>query len=166
MRLRPSRPRCEDSAAHLKRHRINFQHREPAKEVLRGVKEVVIVDFRAVAEYPALWVSVRLGRLSFDQVMKRVLPLVRVGQIGIVERDHDYCQRQPRKKQRYRQPVQTDAAGLDGHDFIVLAHDPQRHEDGNQCAQRRQLIEKIGSKVAEIIDHDQKGNAVARNVVE
>src|SRR5260370_12894158 len=88
LRLRPSRPRCEDSAAHLKRHRINFQHRETPNEDLPGVKEVVIVDFRAVAEYPALWVSVRLRRLAFDQVMTHLLPLVRRGQIGIVERDH------------------------------------------------------------------------------
>src|SRR6267143_1022451 len=164
--LRPPRARRKDAAPHLKRRRIDFQHREPAKKVLRGVEEIVIVDFIVFTEDPSLRVGVDLRRAAFDQVVKRVLPLVGIGQVGIVENDHGCGQGQPCKKQRHGQTIHTDAAGLDGHDFIVLAHDPQRHEYRDQRPQRRELIEQIGSKVAEIIDHDKERNAVARNVVE
>src|SRR6266478_2074086 len=44
-RFRPPRARCKDASPHLKRRRIDFQHRESAKKILRGVEEVVIVDF-------------------------------------------------------------------------------------------------------------------------
>src|SRR5437879_12070435 len=98
--------------------------------------------------------------------MERVLSLIRVGQIGVVEHHHGSGQGQSRQQQRYRLKVQTDATGLDGYDFIVLAHDSQRHQDGDQRPQRCQLVEQIGSKVAEIIHHNQKGNSVARNVIE
>src|SRR5207253_7849798 len=57
-------------------------------------------------------------------------------------------------------------AGFDGHDFIVLAHDPQRYENGHQRTQRRELVEQIRSKIAKIIDHDQKRDAMTGNVVE
>src|SRR5207249_3373594 len=36
LRFRPSRARGKDAATHLKARRIKFEHREPAKEVLRG----------------------------------------------------------------------------------------------------------------------------------
>ena len=110
--------------------------------------------------------GVGLRRTSFDEVMERVLPLIRIGQIGVVQHHHGSGQGQSRKQQRYCQTVQTDATSLDRHDFIVFAHDSQRHQDGDQRPQRCQLVEQIGSKVAEIIHHNQKGNSVARNVVE
>src|SRR6202521_6005127 len=45
LRLRPPRARCKDASPDLKCSRIDFQHGEPAKKILRGVEEIIIVDF-------------------------------------------------------------------------------------------------------------------------
>src|SRR5439155_27110613 len=90
LRLRPSRARCTAAPTHLKASRIEFKHRESAKEVLRGVEEIVVINLRALSENPALRMSVRLRRAAFDQIMKRVLPLVCIRQIRVVERDHSH----------------------------------------------------------------------------
>src|SRR5438477_5354982 len=164
--LRPSRARGKDAPTQLKASRIEFKHRESAKEVLRGVEEIVVINPRALSENPALRMSVRLRRAPFDQVMEGVLPLVCIRQIRVVEHDHSHGQRQTGKKQGCRQPVHTDPAGFDGYDFIALAHDPQRHENGHQRSQGRELVEQIRSKVAEIIDNDQERDAMAGYVVQ
>src|ERR1700675_2613398 len=44
-RFRPPGARCKDAPPDLKRRRIDFQHGEPAKKILGGVEEIVIVDF-------------------------------------------------------------------------------------------------------------------------
>ena len=88
LRFRPSRARGKDAPAHLKRHRIDFQHSEPAKKVLRRVEQVVIINLRAFPKDPALRVGICLRRTALNQVMKGVLALVRVGQIRIVKPDH------------------------------------------------------------------------------
>ena len=69
LHVRPTRARGKDSATHLKARRIKFEHREPAKEVLRGVEEIVVINPRALSENPALRMSVRLWWTAFDQVM-------------------------------------------------------------------------------------------------
>src|SRR5438552_17646969 len=76
LRLRPTRARGKDSATHLKARRIKFKHRESAKEFLRGVEEIVVINLRALSENPALRMSVRMRRAAFVQFMKQHLAML------------------------------------------------------------------------------------------
>ena len=62
--------------------------------------------------------------------------------------------------------MQTDAAGLDGHDFVVLAHDAESDQHRNERAKGREVVDEIRRQVAKIIDDDEKRDVVPRDVVE
>ena len=62
--------------------------------------------------------------------------------------------------------MQTDAAGFDGYDFVVLAHDAESDQHGNEGAKGSEVIDEIGRQVAKIIDDDEKSDVMARDVVE
>src|SRR6266849_3741509 len=123
------------------------------------------LDFRSLAENPALRVRVGLRRTAFYLVVERILALVGVGEISIVEDDHRCAKRQTRKEKRDCETVEADAARFACDDLIVLAHDPQRNQHGHERSQRREFIEQIGSQVAKIVDNDQEWNAMPRDVV-
>src|SRR5438067_12717991 len=73
LRFRPSRARGKDAPAHLKRHRIDFQHSEPARKLLRRVEQVVIINLRAFPKAPALRVARCVRRTALNQGLKGVL---------------------------------------------------------------------------------------------
>src|SRR5712692_10152618 len=123
LRLRPSGARCENAAAQLEICWINFQDAESAEQVLRRVKEIVIVDLIVFSKNPSLRMSVRLRRPSLDLVMQGILPLVRIRKIGVGHQGHGGRQRKSSEKKRHSQAVKAGTAGFYRHDFIVLTHD-------------------------------------------
>src|SRR5260370_8700262 len=53
-RFRPPRARCKNAPPDLKSRRIDFQHGDPAKKILRGIREIVVVDFCVFTDDPSL----------------------------------------------------------------------------------------------------------------
>ena len=60
--VEPLRAIGEDAALHLKGDGIEFDDAEAAKEFLRGIEEIVIIDLGIFAEDPALRAGVGLRR--------------------------------------------------------------------------------------------------------
>ena len=162
----PARARGKNATTHFKRGGIEFNDSEPAKKILCGIEEIVIVDLGIVAEDPALRPRVGLRGAAFDLVTERVLALVGVREIGAVEEQQSAGKCTTSEEQRNGQAIEADAAGFESDDFVVLAHHADSDQHGDQCAERGELIEQIGNQVTEIVDDDEKGNAMARDVVE
>lgn len=166
LRIGPVRAGSEDAALHFESARINFDDAEAAEGSLSGVEDVVIINFGVFAEDPALRLSVGLRRATLDLVAEGVLALVGVGEISFVEENHAGGEDESAEEKRDGEAVKADAAGLAGDDFVVLAHDAERDEDGDESGERGEVVEEEGSEEAEIVDDDEEGNAVAGDVVE
>ena len=102
---------------------------------------------------------VGLRGLALDLVAKGVLALVGVGQIGVVENQERSGEENAGEQQRQRQAVEADAAGLEGHDFVVLAEHAESDQGGDESGEGRELVDEIGNQETEIVDDDEKGNA-------
>ena len=166
LRSGPVRAGGENTAADVERGGIDFHDAEAAEEILQRAEQIVIIDFGIFAEDPALRMGVGLRRAALDLVAQGVLALVGVGEIGFVDEKHGGGEDHSGHEERDDQAMQTDAAGFDGHDFVVLAHDAEGDEDGDERAERGEVVDEIGREVAEIIDDGEEGDAMAGDVVE
>ena len=110
--------------------------------------------------------EVGLRGAAFDLVAERVLPLVGVGQKCIVEQEHAAREQAARQRERKNQPIEADAAGLEGDHLVVLGEHGQRYERGHQRRQRRELIDHERNEKAEIVDHRESGDVIPRDVAE
>ena len=81
---------------------IEFDDGQSAEQILRGIEQIVIVDFGVLAEDPALRPCVGLRRFALDLVAQSVLALVGVGQIGAVEESKTPARKAPGKQKRHR----------------------------------------------------------------
>src|SRR5713226_448100 len=93
LRIRPGSAGSKDAPPDLEGHRIDFQNGKSAEQILRGIEQIVIVDFGVFSKDPALGLPVRLGRPAFDLIAQRVLALVCVGKKRVIEHDHACSQR-------------------------------------------------------------------------
>src|SRR5262249_25920980 len=143
-----------------------FDDGEAAEEFLFGVEEVVIVDLGIFTKNPALRARVGLRGLALDLVAQGVLALVGVGKKSVIEEQEQPCEHHSRDKKRQRQAIQTDAAGLEGGDFVVLAEHAQGDKGGDQRGERRELVDEIRNEIAEIVHDNEEGDAVPGDVVE
>src|SRR5712691_5087204 len=166
LRFRPPSTRCENAAAQLEIGWINFQDTKSAEQVLRRIKEIVIVNLVVFPKDPALRMSVRLGRPSFDLVMQCVLPLVRIRKISVVEQDHRGRERQSSQKERHSQTMETCTACLYRHDFIVFTHYPEGDQHRHQRSERKEVVKQKWRQVAEVIHHCKKRHFMPGDVVE
>ena len=165
-RVQPLGAVGENAALHLEADGIEFDDAEAAEEFLCGIENIVVVDLGIFPENPALRAGVGLRGLALDLVAQRVLALVGVGEIGVVENEKRAGENDAGEKQREREPVEADAAGLEGDDFVVFAEDAEGDERGDESGERRELVDEIGNQEAKIIDDDEERDAVARDVVE
>src|SRR5690348_15740529 len=145
---------------------IKLQNTEPAKEILLRIEYVVVVNLRVLSKNPALRVCVRLGWPPLNLVVEFILALVGIGQVSIVEQHQRAGQGQPCQEQRYGNAKKTHAASLDGDNFVVFAHDSQRHKHRDQPGQGRQVIAQVWRQVPEIILNNQEGYVSTSDVVE
>src|SRR5438105_1485939 len=84
--LLPMRFRSKDAARDAEGLWVEFEHRDVRKVVLVGVEEFVVVDIVALPEDPlSVRAEERLRRFALDGVAERLLPLVRIGQVKLVE---------------------------------------------------------------------------------
>ena len=148
------------------KRRIHFDDGESAEKILRGIEEVVVIDFRIFSEYPTLRPRIGLRGAALNLISQCVLALVRVRQIGVVKDDHHRRQRHAGKQQRHGKAIQADAARFAGDHFIVLAHHAQRHEYRHKRGKRGELIGEIRREIAEVLYDDKKRNSVTGDVVE
>ena len=70
------------------------------------------------------------------------------------------------QEQRKGDAIEADPGGLERHQFVILGHDPQRNQDGNQAGQRRKLVDQVIAEISEIIGNSHPRSAVPRNVVQ
>src|SRR5258708_811565 len=166
LRLRPSGTRCENAAAQLEICWINFQNAKSTEQVLRRVKEIVIVNLVVFSKDPALGMSVRLRGPSLDLVMQGILSLVRIRKVRVVHQDHSGRQRQSSEKERHSQAVEARTARFYRHDFVVLAHYPESDEHCHQRSQWEKIVKQERRQIAEVVHHDKKGHFVPSDVVE
>src|SRR5258706_7522674 len=149
LRFRPAGARCENAAAQLEICRINFQNAKSTEQVLRRVKEIVIVNLIAFSKNPALRMSVRLRWPSLDLVMQGILTLVRIMEIRVIHQDHGGGQRQISEQKQHSEAVEAGTARFYRHDFIVLYHHAEsdqhshpRHHWGKIVEEERRQIAK------------------------
>src|SRR6266404_473934 len=166
LRVRPAGSRCENAAAELEICRINFQNAKSTEQVLRRVKEIVIVNLIVFSKNPALWMRVRLRGPSLDLVMQGILTLVRIREIRVVHQDHRGRQRQSSEKKRHSEAVEARTACFYRHDFVVLAHDPESDEHRHQRSEWEKIVEQERRQIAEVVHHDKKRHFVPGDVVE
>src|SRR5882762_5205158 len=148
------------------KRRIQLDDGESTEQILYGVKQVIVINFRILSKYPTLRPRIGLRGATLNLISQCVLALVRVRQIGVVEYDHHGGQCHANKQQRHGKAIQTDAAGFAGDDFVVLAHHAQRHEYRHKRSKRGELIGEIRREIAEVLYDDKKWNSVAGDVVE
>jgi hypothetical protein len=134
----------ENTAADVEGSGIDFHDAETAEDVLQRAEEIVIVDLGIFAKDPALRVSVGLRGTALDLVAERVLTLVGVGEISFVDDEHGGGEDHSGHEERDDQAMQADAAGLNGHDFVVLTHGAEGHKHGDERAERREVVDQVG----------------------
>src|SRR6516164_4027076 len=162
--VEPAGAISENAAAHFESAGVEFDDGESAEQPFVRIKEIVIVDFVVFAKNPALQGSVGLRRLALDDGAVGVLTLVGVGQVGVVEDEEREGDGETGEKQRHRETIEGNAAGLEGHDFVVLTENADGDENGNEGAKRSELVDGVGNEVAEIVHHHDKGGVVAADV--
>ena len=156
----------ENASPHFEGGGIELHDAEAAEEALTRAEKIVIINFGFFAEDPSLRTGVGLRGASFNLVAQGVLALVGVGQIGFVNEEHGTGKDRAGHEQRNDQAMKADAAGLDGHDFVVFAHGAESDENGDERAERREVVDQVGREIAEIVDDGEEGHAVAGDVVE
>jgi len=72
LRIQPTRARRVNPPAHLEGGGIQLDNAEAAKEFLRGVEEIVIVDLVVFSKDPALRARVGLRGAAFDLVAQGI----------------------------------------------------------------------------------------------
>jgi len=162
--VEPAGARGKDAALHLEGGGIEFDDGKPAKEILSGIEQVIVIDFVVFAKDPALRARVSLCRLALDDVAVGVLALVGVREVGVVEDEEGGGDGETGEEEGEREAVERDAAGLEGNDFVVLAENAEGNEDGDKGAERSELIDGVGNQIAEITGDDGKGDVVAADV--
>ena len=162
----PVGARRKNAAAHIECGGIEFDDGKSAEQILLGIEEIVIVNFGIFAKDPALRAGVGLRRAALDLVAQSVLALVGVRQISTVEDEQTSREESAGKQKRDGEAIEADAAGLERNDFVVLAHHAEGNQHGDQRGEGRELVQKVRHEIAEVVDDDQEGNAVAGDVVE
>lgn len=162
--VEPASAGGENAAADLEGGGIQFEDGKAAEEFFFGVEEIVVVDLVILAKNPALRAGVGLGRATLDDGAVGVLTLVGVGKIGVVEDEKSGGNGDTGEENRNGEAVEGDAAGFEGDDFVVLAEDAEGDEDGDEGAERSELVNGIGDEIAEVVDDDHERDVVAADV--
>ena len=164
--VEPAGARGKHAALHLEGRRVELDDTKTAEQFFVGIEKIVIVDLEIFTENPALRAGIGLWRPALDLVAERVLPLIGVGEVGVVENEKARGENESGEKERNGKAIDADAASLEGDDFVVFAEDAEGDENGDESAEGRELIDEIGDEVPEIVDDDEKGDVVTSDVVE
>ena len=161
------RPGGGHAAGDLESVGIEFENRHAAQHLLVGLKEIVVVDSRSLAENPpSIRPVVGLRGTPLDAVEQGVLMAVGGGHIKMLKKEQASAEQRRHYKNRQRKPEQAHAGSFDCRDFIVLAEDSEAHQDRHQYSERGRQIDQLRREMQEVIEHHGDGNIVADHVIQ
>src|SRR6202030_2139589 len=165
------RSSCIDTAPQRKGLRVQLEYIEVPKQLPIGIEKLIFIDFGirpgAVAKNPlAPRTEISLRGTPPNDVTQFVLTLVGIGQIGIVEQHQAGGKNDPNGHQRQGNAIETYPSRLKGHQFVILGHHAERHQNCHQARQRGELVKQVATQISKIIHHLYHSRAVPCNIVE
>ena len=156
-----------NAAADSKGGRIQLEDIQPSEQFMIGIEELVVVDLRVFTKDPLpAGLVVRLRWAALDLIAEGVLALIGVGQVGVVQHQQAARKKNAGQQQRQRDPVQTEATGLERDELVVLRHHSESNEHGHECSERRELVEQIASEIQKIQGDFDDADAMLRDVIQ
>ena len=92
------------------------------------------------------------------------MTLVGVGEVSVVEDEKSGSDGATGDEEWKSDAVERNAAGFEGNDFVVFAENAESNENGDERAERSELVDGVGNKITEIAEDDHEGDIVAANV--
>ena len=149
----------------LKGRGIKLKHRQITELITVGIEELVVVDGGVLPENPfAAGIQIGLSGLTLDPIAQRVLPLVSARQIKLVE-EKQACRQQAGSHQHgHDDAINAGPRSLDGGNFVGALHQSKGDEHGQQDAQMRDVVKKIGRHVQQVFPHHQRRDPVTQDI--